>query len=142
MELRHLAYFVAVAERLNFSRAAEELHVAQPAISQQIHVLEQELGEPLFERIGRRVQLTDAGHALLPHARQILSAVEAARNEVRERGQLLRGTAKHVPAVMSRQDAHSPHGVGVGCAAPEQLSALARILAVVVLPTPRGPENK
>lgn len=94
MELRHLAYFVAVAERLNFSRAAEELHVAQPAISQQIHVLEQELGEPLFERIGRRVQLTDAGHALLPHARQILSAVEAARNEVRERGQLLRGTAK------------------------------------------------
>jgi DNA-binding transcriptional LysR family regulator len=94
MELRHLTYFVAVAERLNFSRAAEELHVAQPAISQQIHALEHELGAPLFERIGRRVQLTDAGHALLPHARQILSAVEAARNEVRERGQLLKGTAK------------------------------------------------
>ena len=93
MELRHLVYFVAVAERLNFSRAAEALHVAQPGISQQIHALEHELGAPLFERAGRRVYLTDAGHALLPHARQILSAVEAARNEIRERGMLLRGTA-------------------------------------------------
>ena len=94
MELRHLTYFVSVAERLNFSRAAEDLHVAQPAISQQIHSLEKELGEPLFERIGKRVQLTDAGQALLPHARQILSAVEAARNEIRERGQLLKGETK------------------------------------------------
>lgn len=93
MELRHLVYFVAVAERLNFSRAAEDLHVAQPAISQQIHALEQELGVPLFKRASRRVYLTDAGQALLPHARQILSAVEAARNEIRERGLLLRGTA-------------------------------------------------
>lgn len=94
MELRHLVYFVAVAERLNFSRAAEHLHVAQPAISQQIHSLEKELGEPLFERVGKRVQLTDAGQALLPHARLILSAVEAARNEIRERGKLLKGTVK------------------------------------------------
>lgn len=94
MELRHLAYFVAVAERLNFSRAAEDMHVAQPAISQQIHSLEKELGEPLFERVGKRVQLTDAGQALLPHARQILSAVEAARHEILERGKLLKGTAK------------------------------------------------
>ncbi len=94
MELRHLTYFVAVAERLNFSRAAEDLHIAQPAISQQIHSLEHELGAPLFERIGKRVQLTDAGQALLPHARQILSAVEAARNEILERGQLLKGTAR------------------------------------------------
>jgi DNA-binding transcriptional LysR family regulator len=94
MELRHLTYFVAVATRLNFSRAAEDLHVAQPAISQQIHVLEKELGAPLFDRIGKRVQLTDAGQALLPHARQILAAVETARNEVREHGQLLKGTVK------------------------------------------------
>jgi LysR family transcriptional activator of glutamate synthase operon len=94
MELRHLTYFVAVAERLNFSRAAEDLHVAQPAISQQIHSLEKELGEPLFERTGKRVQLTDAGQTLLPHARQILSAVEAARDAIRERGNLVRGTAK------------------------------------------------
>src|SRR3990170_292814 len=93
MELRHLTYFVAAAERLNFSRAAEELHVAQPAISQQIHALERELGVPLFERVGKRVSLTEAGKALLPHARQILSAVEAARNEVAEHGSLARGRA-------------------------------------------------
>jgi DNA-binding transcriptional LysR family regulator len=93
MELRHLTYFVAVAERLNFSRAAEELHVAQPAISQQIRALEQELGIQLFNRVGKRVSLTEAGQALLPHARQILAAVEVAQDEVRERGDLLRGTA-------------------------------------------------
>ncbi len=92
MELRHLAYFVAVAERLNFSRAAEDLHVAQPAISQQIRALEQELGISLFDRIGKRVSLTEAGRALLPHARQILNAVETARSEIRERGTLKRGT--------------------------------------------------
>ncbi|MEK7325894.1 MAG: LysR substrate-binding domain-containing protein, partial [Chloroflexota bacterium] len=92
MEIRHLTYFVAVAERLNFSRAAEDLHVAQPAISQQIRALETELGVPLFERLGKRVALTEAGKALLPHARQILAAVEAARNEIRERGALARGT--------------------------------------------------
>jgi len=92
MELRHLTYFVAVAERLNFSRAAEDLHVAQPAISQQVRALEQELGISLFDRVGKRVTLTEAGRALLPHARQILNAVEAARNEIRERGSLERGT--------------------------------------------------
>ncbi|MBI3241469.1 MAG: LysR family transcriptional regulator [Chloroflexi bacterium] len=93
MELRHLIYFVAVAERLNFSRAAEDLNVAQPGISQQIQALERELGMPLFERLGKRVALTEAGQAFLPHARQILAAVEAARNEIRERGTLKRGTA-------------------------------------------------
>ncbi len=93
MDLRHLTYFVAVAGRLNFSRAAEELHVAQPAISQQIQALERELGVPLFERIGKRVSLTEAGKALLPHARQILSAVETARHEIAEHGSLARGKA-------------------------------------------------
>ncbi len=93
MELRHLTYFVAVAERLNFSKAAEDLHVAQPAISQQIRSLERELGAPLFDRVGKRVALTEAGRAFLPHARHILSAVEAARHEVLERGSLNRGKA-------------------------------------------------
>lgn len=93
MHLRHLTAFVAVAESLNFSRAAEELHVAQPAVSQQIRALETELGVTLFDRIGKRVSLTDAGRALLPYARQILSMVEAAENEVRERSQLKRGKA-------------------------------------------------
>lgn len=93
MELRHLRYFVAVAKRLNFSRAAEDLHVAQPAISQQIRVLEQELGVQLFDRMGRRVALTRAGEVLLPHANQVLAAVELAANEVRELGHLSRGSA-------------------------------------------------
>ena len=82
MEFRHLIYFVAVAERLNFSRAAEELHVAQPAISQQIRALEHELGTRLFDRAGKRIALTEAGQAFLPHARRILAAVEAAQHEV------------------------------------------------------------
>ena len=94
MELRHLNSFVAVAERLNFSRAAEHLHVAQPAISQQIRALEGELGVRLFERVGKRVRLTEAGRALLPHACLILSTVETARNDLRERGALTRGTAR------------------------------------------------
>lgn len=93
MELRQLRYFTTVAQKLNFSRAADELHVAQPAISQQIRVLEKELGVRLFDRVGGRVALTRAGEALLPHARHILAAVEAARQEVDELGTLSRGAA-------------------------------------------------
>ena len=65
MDFRRLTYFIAVAERLSFSKAAEELHVAQPAISQQIRALESELGVQLFDRVGKRVSLTDAGRAEL-----------------------------------------------------------------------------
>jgi DNA-binding transcriptional LysR family regulator len=93
MELRQLTYFVAVARKLNFSRAAEELPVTQPGLSQQIRVLEAELGVQLFDRTGKRVALTRAGEVLLPHAYHILAAVETARNEVGELSQLTRGTA-------------------------------------------------
>ncbi|MEN9937429.1 MAG: hypothetical protein RLZZ387_4008 [Chloroflexota bacterium] len=89
MELRHLIYFEAVARHQHVSRAAVELSIAQPAISKQLHDLEHELGGgPLFERVGRRLRLTDAGHALLEHARTILAQVEAARAEMRQRGGL------------------------------------------------------
>jgi DNA-binding transcriptional LysR family regulator len=84
MELRHLVYFEAVARHMHMTRAASELHVAQPALSKQIQSLEEELSVPLFERIGRGIQLTQAGAALLPHARRILSAVEDARAEIAE----------------------------------------------------------
>lgn len=76
IELRHLRYFVAVAEELNFSRAAERLHMAQPPLSLAIRQLEQELGAPLFVRSSRDVKLTAAGRTLLEGARHSLREVE------------------------------------------------------------------
>jgi LysR family hca operon transcriptional activator len=78
MELRHLRYFVAVAEELSFTRAADRLHTAQPSLSQQIRQLEGEIGVRLLERTKRRVQLTSAGRVLLRESRDILSRVEYA----------------------------------------------------------------
>src|SRR5690348_2576488 len=76
MELRQLIYFVAVVDEAHFTRAAERLRIAQPAISQQIRRLESELGERLLHRDRRTVTLTPAGEALLPHARAALAQVE------------------------------------------------------------------
>ena len=83
MELRQLRYFVAVAEELHFRRAAERLHVAQPAVSEQVRKLELDLGVQLFERTQRSVSLTDAGVALLEEARRVLRQTEVARQAAR-----------------------------------------------------------
>ena len=78
MELRHLRYFVAVAEGENVSRAAAKLHVSQPGVSRQINNLEDEIGFPLFTRTGKSVRLTVAGRIFLREARDILARTTAA----------------------------------------------------------------
>jgi DNA-binding transcriptional LysR family regulator len=82
MELRQLRYLVALAEERNFTRAAARQHVAQPALSQQIRRLEDEIGLALVERTTRRVSMTAAGEALLARARRILAEVDAAHAEL------------------------------------------------------------
>lgn len=94
MTLQQLVYFLAVARTRHFTRAAEEVLVAQPSLSKQIQALENELGAPLFSRARGNIALTPAGEALLPVARRILADVESARLEVRELAGLRRGRVR------------------------------------------------
>ncbi len=119
MELRHLRYFVAVAEELNFTRAAKRLGINQPPLSLQIRQLEKEMGTPLFHRRARGIELTSAGKLLLEEARIILRQVERAKTGVqrRARGETGRinlgsvgGTYFHplIPAVIREYRIHYP----------------------------------
>ncbi len=92
MEMHQLRYMVAVARQGNFSRAAEQCHVSQPSLSQQIQKLEDELGERLFDRLKTTVKLTAHGELFLRRAHRILDEAEAARREAADAKDLLRGT--------------------------------------------------
>lgn len=101
MDINALQAFTHVADEGSFSRAAEALFLTQPAISKRIASLESELHARLFDRIGRRVQLTEAGNALLPHARRILREVKESRQSIaalggRIAGRLTVGTSHHI----------------------------------------------
>ncbi|MEU0385947.1 LysR family transcriptional regulator [Streptomyces chartreusis] len=122
VHVRDLRYFVAVAEELHFTRAAERLYVSQPALSKQIRALERQLGIELFRRDRHGVALTDAGTALLPHARRVLAdwaegaaAVAAAR--AAQRSTLVVGMSTSpvrgglLPAIRSRFTAAHPETV-------------------------------
>lgn len=112
MELRQLRYFLAVASTLNFTRAAETVHVSQPSLSVQIGALEEELGTRLFDRLGRKVVLTQAGELFRDHAGRVLRELEQAVQVVQElqgaqRGRLVVGTLATVnsyliPPLVSR----------------------------------------
>jgi DNA-binding transcriptional LysR family regulator len=101
MDTQHLRAFALVAETGSFSIAAERLHLTQPAVSKRVALLEQQLGATLFDRIGRHVSLTEAGAALLPHARSIARELQAAAQSVRDlagdvAGSLRLATSHHI----------------------------------------------
>lgn len=91
MELRQLTYFVKAAELLHFTEAAEAVFITQSTLSQQIKLLEQELGMPLFDRLGKQVKLTEAGRVFLTHARQILLNVDKGRQAIADLNNLITG---------------------------------------------------
>jgi len=101
MDIQNLDAFLLVAETGSFSHAAEKLHLTQPAVSKRVSLLEQQLGADLFDRIGRNITLTESGRALLPHARAVQQALQAARQSVRDLagevgGRLRLATSHHI----------------------------------------------
>lgn len=112
MDTQNLRAFLLVAETGSFSLAAEKLHLTQPAVSKRVALLEDQLGAQLFDRIGRNISLTEAGDALLPHAKSVQHELDAAEQSVRDlsgniAGQLRLATSHHIglhrlPPVLSR----------------------------------------
>jgi LysR family transcriptional regulator, salicylic acid-responsive activator of bsdBCD len=92
MDLRQLAYFLAIAEEGNITRAAERLHIAQPPLSQQLKLLEEEFGVVLMERNTRKIQITDAGRLLQTRAKQILELTEKTAKELKDLKEGFQGT--------------------------------------------------
>lgn len=91
MELRQLEYFMTVCKELHFTRASEKLNIAQPTLSQQIKSLEDDIGIPLFDRIGKKTALTEAGKILLTHSERVFYELEQAEAAIRDLHGLKRG---------------------------------------------------
>src|SRR5262245_29064900 len=118
IELRHLRYFLAVAEAAHFTQAAKALHVSQPTLSQQVQRLEEQLGVPLFDRVARGARLTAAGELLLPHARRVMRELADAQAALGELHGLRRGTLRvgmmqtvngcAIPEIVARFGAEHP----------------------------------
>ncbi len=101
METQNLVTFIAVAESGSFTQAAESLHLSQPAVSKRITALEEQVGQPLLDRVGRQVTLTDAGRTLLPYAKKVLQDLEDGRRALshlheKVAGRLSIGTSHHI----------------------------------------------
>jgi LysR family cyn operon transcriptional activator len=124
IELRHLRYFLAVAEESHFTRAAAKLHITQPTLSHQIRELEGQLNLPLFDRVGRRVRLTAAGEVLLPHAGRVVRELAQAQTALDELHGLKSGALKVgivqtvnacvIPEIVGRFSVAHP-GINVTC---------------------------
>jgi DNA-binding transcriptional LysR family regulator len=94
MDVRDLEVFLSVAKHLNFTRAGEEVYLSQPSVSVRIHRLEEDLGVKLFEQLGKKVALTEAGRLLEPHARRVVAALDDARHVIEEVQGLERGALR------------------------------------------------
>ncbi|MCZ6707343.1 MAG: LysR family transcriptional regulator [Chloroflexi bacterium] len=138
MEIGRLEAFVHVANLLSFSKAAEALYLTQPTVTARIQGLERELGEPLFERMGRTIRLTDAGHSFLPHAQRALQAIKEGSDAIAtlrdvERGTLSIGTAPTIgtyvlPELLQRFNEQFP-GVEVSIRTGRSEEVMALVLA-------------
>ncbi len=149
MELHQLRYFCAVARTGNFTRAAEQEHVAQPSLSQQILKLEDELGSRLFDRLGRKASLTQCGESFLLRAQRVLNEVTEARKEIQEMaggnsGKIVLGTIPTIAPYFlpSRLSSFAKHYPAVQVSVVEEITSvlIARLhegkidLAVLALP--------
>jgi len=94
MDVRDLQVFLSVAEHLNYTRAAEEVHLSQPSVSVRMRQLERDLGTKLFEQLGKKIALTEAGNLLVPSARRVIAAITGARDAIDQLQGLERGSIR------------------------------------------------